>query len=272
MAIPSPAKLAEKPRTFSKKLSSLEFSVIVGSRSAPYTDGNALTKVLAGLKKTSKDPKAIAHCGAAAMAEPLQDLERALRRGMAGIALKGEVSMQLMTNVLFAYTLETFFGGNKYSVLNTSLRNLVEYPALAPLAQLFHHAVSTLAASDEHGYDGMCYRAMKLPEDAISQYKVEKDSTLNLFAWAGFTSCTSDAATCLGFVDSYDLNTVFVIETGGPTLRPLKLEGEWSQFPHEKEVLWDLGQQFETVWWKSCARGARAGYSVRLRRLVLSTE
>ena len=27
----------------------------------------------------------------------------------------------------------------------------------------------------------------------------------------------------------------------------LKLEGEWSQFPHEKEVLWDLGQQFETV-------------------------
>ena len=166
---------------------------------------------------------------------------------MAGIALEGEVSMQLMTNVLFAYTLETFFGGMGYSVLNTSLRNLVEYPPLAPLARLFHHAVSTLAASHEHGHDGMCYRAMKLPEDVISQYKVEKDTKLNLFAWSGFTSCTSDAATCLGFVDSYDLNTVFVIETGGPNLRPLKLEGEWSQFPHEKEVLWDLGQQFETV-------------------------
>ena len=134
-----------------------------------------------------------------------------------------------------------------YSVLNTSLRNLVEYPALAPLARLFHHSVSTLAASDEHGYDGMCYRGMKLPEDVISQYKVEKDSKLNLFSWSGFTSCTSDAATCIGFVDEWELNTVFAIETGGPTLRPLKLEGDWSQFPEEKEVLWDLGQQFETV-------------------------
>eukprot|EP01045_Picozoa_sp_COSAG04_P050142 COSAG04_NODE_20153_length_399_cov_1.276667_1_plen_122_part_01 len=43
LAIPSPAKLADKPRTFSKKLSNLEVSVIVGSRSAPYTDGNDLT-------------------------------------------------------------------------------------------------------------------------------------------------------------------------------------------------------------------------------------
>ena len=38
--------------------------------------------------------------------------------------------------------------------------------------------VAQLAASDEHGYDGMCYRAMDLKEDMISQYKVEKDSKL----------------------------------------------------------------------------------------------
>eukprot|EP01045_Picozoa_sp_COSAG04_P000755 COSAG04_NODE_20_length_39202_cov_9.993530_25_plen_307_part_00 len=171
---PGPEEVAvDKPRTFSKKLSSLEFSVIVGSRSAPYTDGNDLTKVLAGLLEASKDPHAVEKYGAAAMPEQLQEIQEALTRGMAGIALEGEVSMQLMTNVLFAYTLETFFGGTGYSVLNTSLRNLVEYPALAPLARLFHHSVSTLAASDAHGYDGLCYRAMKLPEDVISQYKVE---------------------------------------------------------------------------------------------------
>eukprot|EP01045_Picozoa_sp_COSAG04_P020176 COSAG04_NODE_2039_length_4950_cov_12.208617_2_plen_880_part_00 len=245
---PGPEEVAvDKPRTFSKKLSSLEFSVIVGSRSAPYTDDNDLTKVIAGLLEASKDPKAAEKYGAAAMPEQLRQLQEALTRGMAGIALEGEVSMQLMTNVLFAYTLETFFGGTGYSVLNTSLRNLVEYPAMEPLAKLFHHAVSTLAASDEHGYDGMCFRSMKLDEEVISQYKVEKDSTLNLFSWSGFTSCTSDAATVIDFVDEWDGNTVFVIETGGRGLRPLKLEGEWSKYPEEKEVLWDLGQQFETV-------------------------
>ena len=88
---------------------------------------------------------------------------------------------------------------------------------------------------------------MKLPEDVISQYKVEKDSKLNLFSWSGFTSCTRDAATVIGFVDEWELNTVFVIETGGPNLRPLKLDGDWSKYPEEKEVLWDLGQQFDTV-------------------------
>ena len=66
------------------------------------------------------------------MAKQLRELERALRRDMAGIALEGEVSMQLMTNVLFAYTLETFFGGAGYSVLNTSLRNLVESVSRIP--------------------------------------------------------------------------------------------------------------------------------------------
>eukprot|EP01045_Picozoa_sp_COSAG04_P021919 COSAG04_NODE_2405_length_4198_cov_2.319102_3_plen_180_part_01 len=51
---PGPEEVAvDKPRTFSKKLNSLEFSVIVGSRSAPYTDGNDLTKVLAGLIEAS---------------------------------------------------------------------------------------------------------------------------------------------------------------------------------------------------------------------------
>ena len=132
--------VVDKPRTFSKKLNSLEFSVIVGSRSAPYTDGNDLTKVLAGLIEASKDPKAAEKYGAAAMPEQLQELQEALTRGMAGIALEGEVSMQLMTNVLFAYTLETFFGGNKYSVLNTSLREMKEYPPLEPAAQLLHNA------------------------------------------------------------------------------------------------------------------------------------
>ena len=61
--------VVDKPRTFSKKLSSLEFSVIVGSRSAPYTDGNDLTKVLAGVMEASKDPKAVEKYGAAAMPE-----------------------------------------------------------------------------------------------------------------------------------------------------------------------------------------------------------
>ena len=143
--------------------------------------------------------------------------------------MEGEASLQLKKNILTAYTAETYFGGHDYSVLNTSLRNLTEYPSLAAAAQLLHHAVSSLAASDEYGYDGMVYRAMKLPEDVISQYKVEKDDKLNLFSWSGFTSCTSDAATCIGWVDTYHSNTVFVIETGGPTLRPLKLEGEWQK-------------------------------------------
>ena len=90
--------------------------------------------------------------------------------------------------------------------------------------------MSSLAASDEYGYDGTVYRAMKLPEDVISQYKVEKDSKLNVFAWSGFTSCTRDAATAIGFVDEWELNTVFVIESGGRHLRPMKIE-EWSQAP-----------------------------------------
>ena len=76
---------------------------------------------------------------------------------------------QLMQNILAAYTMETYFGGNTYSVLNTNLRDTNEYPAMAPAAQLLHHAVSTLAASDEYSFDGISMRAMKLPPDMVSQ-------------------------------------------------------------------------------------------------------
>jgi hypothetical protein len=76
---------------------------------------------------------------------------------------------QLMQNVLAAYTMETYFGGNTYSVLNTNLREIKECPAMAPAAQLLHHAVSELATSDEFGFDGMALRAMNLAPDEVSQ-------------------------------------------------------------------------------------------------------
>jgi hypothetical protein len=153
---------------------------------------------------------------------------------------------QLKKNIIAAYTAETYFGGHGHSVLNTKLRNLEECPPLTPAAQLLHHAVSDLAASPEYGYDGVAYRAMRLPDDLVGKYKVHQDTKLNLFSWPGFTSCTRDAETCLGFVDDWDLNVVFAIRGGGRWLRPMRIE-EWSQHPEELEVLYDLGQQFEIL-------------------------
>ena len=153
---------------------------------------------------------------------------------------------QLKKNIIAAYTAETYFGGHGHSVLNTKLRNLEECPPLTPAAQLLHHAVSDLAASPEYGYDGDAYRAMRLPDDLVGKYKVHRDTKLNLFSWPGFTSCTRDAETCLGFVDDWDLNVVFAIRGGGRWLRPMRIE-EWSQHPEELEVLYDLGQQFEVL-------------------------
>ena len=90
--------------------------------------------------------------------------------------------------------------------------------------------MSELAASPEYGYDGVAYRAMRLPPELVGKYKVHQDSKLNLFSWPGFTSCTRDAETCLGFVDDWDLNVVFAIRSGGCRLRPMRIE-EWSQHP-----------------------------------------
>jgi predicted NAD/FAD-binding protein len=109
--------------------------------------------------------------GTAGTARQYKDLEKVLTRGMADIehTTSGPAPLQLMKNVLSAYTQETYFGGTGYSVLNTNLRDQKEYPAMAAVAQLFHHAVSELAASDEYGFDGMALRAMNLPPDVISQ-------------------------------------------------------------------------------------------------------
>ena len=71
------------------------------------------------------------------------------------------------------------------------------------------------------------------------RYQVEKDDNLNVFSWSGFTSCTTDPATTLRFVDTWGLNTIFVIYPGGKRLRPMKID-QWSQFPTEKEVLFDV--------------------------------
>eukprot|EP01043_Picozoa_sp_COSAG02_P063667 COSAG02_NODE_9087_length_2336_cov_1.527939_1_plen_321_part_10 len=164
---------------------------------------------------------------------------------------------QLKKNVIAAYTAETYFGGHGHSVLNTKLRNLQECPPLTPAAQLLHHAVSELAASPEYGHDGVAYRAMRLPPELVGKYKVHQDSKLNLFSWPGFTSCTRDAETCLGFVDDWDLNVVFAIRSGGCRLRPMRIE-EWSQHPEELEVLYDLGQQFEILEVDRTTRGGAA--------------
>ena len=153
---------------------------------------------------------------------------------------------QLKKNIIAAYTAETYFGGHGHSVLNTKLRNLQDCPPLAPAAQLLHHAVSDLAASPEYGYDGVAYRAMRLAPELVAEYKVHRDTKQNLFSWPGFTSCTRDAETCLGFVEDWDLNVVFAIRGGGRRLRPMRIE-EWSQHPEELEVLYDLGQQFEIL-------------------------
>ena len=129
-------------------------------------------------------------------------------------------SAQLKKNIIAAYTAETYFGGHGHSVLNTKLRNLKECPPLTPAAQLLHHAVSDLAATPEYGYDGVAYRAMRLAPDLVDKYKVHQDTTLNLFSWPGFTSCTRDAETCLGFVDDWDLNVVLVVSCDETTNAP----------------------------------------------------
>ena len=70
---------------------------------------------------------------------------------------------------------------------------------------------------------------------------MEKDSRLNVFSWSGFTSCTTDPSTCLNtYVDDYNCNTVFMIHSGDDKrLRPMKID-QWSQFPEEEEVLFDV--------------------------------
>ena len=72
--------VVDKPRTFSKKLNSLEFSVIVGSRSAPYTDGNDLTKVLAEGQEAA-DEVASKTLASAKRRRVVRHLDRAPRRG-----------------------------------------------------------------------------------------------------------------------------------------------------------------------------------------------
>ena len=71
---------------------------------------------------------------------------------------------------------------------------------------------------------------------------MEKDSIRNVFAWSGFTSCTTDPSTCLKYVDDvdYNCNTVFLIHSGDDKrLCPMMID-EWSQFPEEEEVLFDV--------------------------------
>lgn len=147
--------VAEKPRTFSQNFAkSVEYSPMVGSRSAAYDRGSDVAEVLAGLREAASDPKAVAKYGQAGTAKHYADLEKVLTRGLSDIdhTTTGRAPLQLMKNVISAYTLETYFGGTGYSVLNTNLRDQKEYPAMAPVAQLFHHAVSELAASDEYGH------------------------------------------------------------------------------------------------------------------------
>ena len=146
-------------------------SPMVGSRSTAYDRGSDLTAVLAGLREAAADPKAVAKYGVAQTAQQYEKLEAVLTQGLAGLepTASGPAPTQLLRNVLEAYTMETYFGGNGYSVLNTNLRDTKEYPAMAPAAQLLHHAVSKLAVSDEYGFDGMALRAMDLPPDVVSQ-------------------------------------------------------------------------------------------------------
>ena len=246
---------AEIPRTFTQQFAkAVEISPIVGERSAPYTRGLVLTEILHGLEQTKDDKDAVKHYGAAETARHFQQLCELLQRDLPSPshpqaladAEAAPAPLQLQKNVIAAYTAETYFGGHGHSVLNTKLRNLQEYPSLEPAAQLLHHSVSELAQSDEYGYDGEVFRAMRLTAEVIAQYVVHRDTKLNVFSWSGFTSCTRDAATCLGFVDDWELNVIFRIQSGGRRLRPMKIE-EWSQIPEEKEVLYDLGQQFELM-------------------------
>jgi hypothetical protein len=241
---------AEKPRTFTQNFAkAVEYSPMVGARSAAYDRGSDLTDVLAGLRQVASDPKAVDVYTKAGTDQQYKDLEVALTHGLSGLehTTRGKAPRQLMKNVMTAYTMETYFGGMRYSVLNTYLREQKEYPAMAPVAKLLHHAVSELAASDEYGYDGVSMRAMKLPEDVISQYKVHKDFRLNIFSWSGFTSCTTDPTTCLNtFVDSYKLNVIFVIHSGNARQRPMKID-QWSKFPKEKEVLFDVRFLFHPI-------------------------
>eukprot|EP01043_Picozoa_sp_COSAG02_P018887 COSAG02_NODE_894_length_16133_cov_5.336036_9_plen_86_part_00 len=81
---------------------------------------------------------------------------------------------------------------------------------------------------------------------------MEKDSLLNVFSWSGFTSCTVDPAVGLCFVDRYNCNAFFRIHSGGRRLRPVKID-QWSQFPYEQEVLFDVSVQYAL-----CSRVLRA--------------
>ena len=63
------------------------------------------------------------------------------------VNFRNSLEFEVTGNLVFSA-----LGGTGYSVLNTNLRDQKEYPAMAPMAQLFHHAVSELAASDEYGH------------------------------------------------------------------------------------------------------------------------
>ncbi len=71
---------------------------------------------------------------------------------------------------------------------------------------------------------------------------MEKDELSNVFSWSGFTSCTTSPATALSFLDETNSNALFWIHPGGRRLRPVKID-QWSQYPAEKEVLFDVSVQ-----------------------------
>ena len=115
----------DKPRTFTQQFAkAVDESPIGGSRSAPDTRGDDVTEVLAGLKVTASDEKAVeAYGGAAETAAQFESLCKLITEGVSAGSTEGEASFQLRKNMLTAYTAETYFGGHDYSVLNTSLRN-----------------------------------------------------------------------------------------------------------------------------------------------------
>ena len=234
----------EAPRTFDKSFArAVEISPIIGPRSAPYTHGADLSHILEGIEAASHDPEATAAYGdEASMQAQVEELRAILQTDVSGPG-SGPAPHQLMRNVLRAYSAETFFGGHTHSILNISLRFGVERADVAPIGKLLHHAVSTLIGG-ELGFDGVAYRVMRLPPEVLEQYSVDPDARRNVFAWSGFTSCTRSAEVALDILDEFDSNTLFLISSGGRFLRPLCVE-DFSEHPQEREVLYDLGQQFE---------------------------
>ena len=75
----------EKPRTFTKQFAkAADESPMVGSRSAAYTRGDDVKEVLAGLKVTASDEKAVeAYGGAAETAAQFESLCKLITEGVA---------------------------------------------------------------------------------------------------------------------------------------------------------------------------------------------